>query len=675
MRLRGFIYWSVILFCTFSFCAHAQEEDVWNISLDSLVVKSYQNTSLMKTNGNGKVTWDLRQMESLPKILGNADPVRYAQMLPGVQTNNEFSAGLRIQGCDNQHNVITVGEVPIYNINHLLGFFSSFVSSHYPVMELTKSPASVQMANRLGSELTMELPDSIPSSVNGEVSLGLISSQGTLRIPVTRRLGVTLSLRGSYMNLLYGHWLREGDHRLRYSFFDSNVTIDYRVNSRNRIIFDSYWGMDRANFSEESYLAKMKARWGNQMASLHWHHCNDHGVLVRNTVFATRYHNLFQLHMTDMVFRLPSSILDIGYKGYVTWQRWNAGIEAIMHEIQPQALERTGSYNEFMTDAEVERPLELSMYGEYTLHLSDRFKAIGGVRGSVFNNTGISYWGIDPLLLFCYDNMDFQFSISCYRKHQYLFQTGFSDMGLPTEFWMPSRQGLKPQVANAINISLNHYFLNRRYKVSADVYYKKLDGQIEYSGSVLNLMNTVYSIDESLLHGQGENYGYSLLLNKCSGSITGWVGYSYTHSARTFNSDGHEGRFPSNHSRPHEVNLVVTYSPNNHWDFGATLVYASGTPFTVAESLSLINGNILVQYGEHNGKRLSPYARADISINYTWTHRTFKENSVNFSLYNLTCHNNELFYYLKSHHDGRFAYRPVHSILKLLPSLSYYCKF
>ena len=195
MRLRGFIYWSVILFCTFSFCAHAQEEDVWNISLDSLVVKSYQNTSLMKTNGNGKVTWNLRQMESLPKILGNADPVRYAQMLPGVQTNNEFSAGLRIQGCDNQHNVITVGEVPIYNINHLLGFFSSFVSSHYPVMELTKSPASVQMANRLGSELTMELPDSIPSSVNGEVSLGLISSQGTLRIPVTRRLGVTLSLR------------------------------------------------------------------------------------------------------------------------------------------------------------------------------------------------------------------------------------------------------------------------------------------------------------------------------------------------------------------------------------------------------------------------------------------------------------------------------------------------
>ena len=646
MRLGGFIFWSVIIFCTSSFCAHAQEEGVWNISLDSLVVKSYQNTSLMKTNGNGKVTWDLKQMESLPKILGNADPVRYAQMLPGVQTNNEFSAGLRIQGCDNQHNVITVGEVPIYNINHLLGFFSSFVSSHYPVMELTKSPESVQMANRLGAELTMELSDSIPSSINGEVSLGLISSQGTLRIPVTRRLGVTLSLRGSYMNLLYSHWLREGDHRLRYSFYDSNVTIDYRVNSRNRIIFDSYW--------------------------LHY---KDNGAQIRNTVYATRYHNLFQLHMTDMSFRLPSSILDIGYKGHVTWQRWNGGIEVIMHQIWPQALERTGSYNEFMTDAEVERPLELSMYGEYTLHLSDCLKAIGGVRGSVFNNTGISYLGFDPLLLFYYDNMDFQFSISCYRKHQYLFQTGFSDMGLPTEFWMPARQGLKPQVANAINISLNHYFLNRRFKVAADVYYKKLDGQVEYSGSVLNLMNTVYDINESLLHGKGENYGYSLLLNKCSGSITGWIGYSYTHSARTFNSDGHEGQFPSNHSRPHEVNLVVTYSLNNHWNFGATLVYASGTPFTVAESLSLINGNILVQYGEHNGKRLSPYARADVSINYKWTHHIFKENGVNFSLYNLTCHNNELFYYLKSHHDGRFAYRPVNSILKLLPSLSYYCKF
>ena len=64
----------------------------------------------------------MKFMENMPQILGNADPMHYAQMLPGVQTNNEYQGGIHVQGCDNEHNQITIGGVPVYNAVHLLGF-------------------------------------------------------------------------------------------------------------------------------------------------------------------------------------------------------------------------------------------------------------------------------------------------------------------------------------------------------------------------------------------------------------------------------------------------------------------------------------------------------------------------------------------------------------------------
>ena len=42
----------------------------------------------------GAVQWNLRALETMPQMLGSADPVRYTQMLPGVQTGGEVSLDL-----------------------------------------------------------------------------------------------------------------------------------------------------------------------------------------------------------------------------------------------------------------------------------------------------------------------------------------------------------------------------------------------------------------------------------------------------------------------------------------------------------------------------------------------------------------------------------------------------
>ena len=370
-------------------------------------------------------------------------------------------------------------------------------------------------------------------------------------------------------------------------------------------------------------------------------------------------------------------ITDFGYHGHVESGKWRCGIEAIVHMIKPQSIEGERGYQLSARQVTENRPVEASLYGDYCLPIAEHIGLITGLRSSVFANSGVNYYGIDPLLSLYYDNLNTRLTVTIGRKHQYLFQTGFSDAGLPTEFWMPANRTVKPQTADSFGFAFNHYLFNRGYRLNVDLFYKKLGGQLEYSGSVLDLVNTVYDIDRMLLHGNGENYGCNVMINKCSGRLTGWVGYSFTHAYCRLQGpeQGSAGVFPANHSRPHEFNAVLGYALNSHWNFGMTLVWASGTPYTAARSMSLINGNVIIQYDKHNGSRLRPYARVDVSVNFKWKGRLFKENGLNFSVYNLTNRENEWFYYLKTRKDGQLAYRPITSFLTILPSVNYYCKF
>ena len=103
--------------------AEAQTDSLY-LSIDSTTFVSQRHSSLLKPSSDGVMTVNLEMLQNLPKILGNTDPMQFVRLLPGVQTNSECDAGVHIQGCDNAHNDISIGGVPIYGASHLLGIFS-----------------------------------------------------------------------------------------------------------------------------------------------------------------------------------------------------------------------------------------------------------------------------------------------------------------------------------------------------------------------------------------------------------------------------------------------------------------------------------------------------------------------------------------------------------------------
>lgn len=677
----------VRLFCIFVCGVLSIQSSVSAETVDTLNSVQLQNVEirgkhlrsyLKQIDGASIINMSL--MDEMPHILGNADPMHYAQLQPGVQTNSEYDAGLHIQGCDNSHNWVSLGGVPIYNAAHLLGFFSIFNAGQFSDMMMQKTAVAADFPNRLGGSLNMRTPtwilleDSLyMSKTHGEISVGPMSSQGTLRLPVGNRSLLLLSARAAYLNLLYSKWLEVDGDEVKYDFSDYNLSFISQQDESNAIKLETYWGYDNMKIGQGAYALNGRLKWGNSMLGVHWY-ARHETWQMEHLAYFSHYANHLNINEFSFDLGVKSCILDFGYKGSVTAGRWSLGTELIHHRLSPQDISLEGNLVNYSSDTQRQNTWEMSAYCDYGQSLGSSVMMNVGARFSGYHNQSLFYhinphlklhWQVSPIL-----GMTFIISF----RHQYLFQTGFSSAGLPTEFWFSSSEQHRPQKAFNLSWLGEVWFANREYRLSGEVYVKWLRNQLESSGNLFDVLYSAYSYDTSLLHGKGINMGVNFLLEKRRGKLTGWLSYSLGRARRKFDGEDYQGWYPANHERIHELNVVATYRLGKKCSVGATYVFASGTPYTQVKDAYLVANNLVAEYGPHNGNRVAPYMRLDLSMNYDFLMRSGKRSGINFSLYNATMHGNDLFYRIKVYKD-HVSYRAFRFVMPIMPSISYYYKF
>lgn len=643
-------------------------------------------SQLREIEGTSIISMSL--MDEMPHILGNADPLHYAQLLPGVQTNSEYDAGLHIQGCDNSHNYVSLGGAPVYNAAHLLGFFSIFNAGHFTEMSLQKSPVSASFPNRLGGRVDMLTPtwlaaeDSLSvGAVHGELSVGPMSSQGTLRLPVGKRSLLLLSARAAYLNLLYSKWLEVDGDEVKYDFSDYNLSYITQLDDANVLKFEGYWGYDKMKVGQASHGLQGKLKWNNTMAALHWYSRSKDGLEERKKdwsmeqmVYYSRYANRLNVDEYSFQVGMRSFIFDLGYKGNFSCGRWSVGAEVIRHQLLPQDVGITGNLANYQTDAQHQQATETSAYLQYCQPLGENLLMEMGARVSGYHCQK-SFYRVMPHLKFNYDlSQSAKLNLNLGIRNQYLFQTGFSSAGLPTEFWFAADQNHRPQYACHAALQGEFWFAEKEYRLSVETYYKWLMNQIENNSNMFDILFSSYSFDGSLLHGKGYNYGLNLLLEKRRGKLTGWLSGSLGRAMRKFDGEQYQGWYPAGHERIYELNAVATYRINRRVSLGTTYVLASGTPYTKVNYAYLMSGNLVTEYGPHNGGRVKPYMRLDLSASYDFATKGSIRSGINFSLYNVTMHGNDLFYRIKVY-DNHVRYNGFKFLMPIMPSLNYYCKF
>ena len=350
------------------------------------------------------------------------------------------------------------------------------------------------------------------------------------------------------------------------------------------------------------------------------------------------------------------------------------GAEVIRHQLLPQNVGISGNLANYQSDTQCQKAMEASAYLQYCQPLSEKLLMELGARASGYHCQK-SYYRMMPHLGVHYNlSPSAKLNLNLSIRNQYLFQTGFSSAGLPTEFWFAADANHRPQYACHVALQGEFWFAEKEYRLSVETYYKWLKHQMENSSNMFDILFSSYSFDGSLLHGKGYNYGLNLLLEKRRGKLTGWLSGSLGRAMRKFDGAQYQGWYPAGHERIYELNAVATYRINRRVNLGATYVLASGTPYTKVNDAYLMSGNIVTEYGPHNGDRVGPYMRLDVSMGYDFVMKGSTRSGINFSLYNVTMHRNDLFYRIKVY-DNHVRYGPFNFLMPIMPSINYYYKF
>ena len=648
--------------------AGAQTDSLY-MYLDSLTFVSEKSTSTIVRSRSDLLTVDLAQMQGLPKILGNTDPLHFVKLLPGVQTTTEYDSNIYIRGCDASHNDMTIGGVPLFGVNHLLGLFSIFNPSHYPKMTFSNASSS----NRLGGTVAMDLPDTLHKKVTGDISVGLISTQGSLGVRLGEHSHLRASFRQSYVNMIYSRWLKVGDSSVKYGFGDYNLTYLYSDGKQDKVWVDLYIGQDNALLDEDSYGVDFSFDWGNYKTSVHWAHNGD-DVQHSHSIYSSAYGSECNLSQVLAKLRMPSYIMANGYKGDLTWENLTTKAELTFYNALPQVPVAEGLASQSDVDIEKQFGVEASLYTSYEKTF-DRWGVKVGLKGLCFHNpeTGTSL-GLLPDASLSYNAYHAGRITASYGwSKQNLFYTGLSTSGLPIEFWFLSGKYADPQYAQWVDLSYDLQFCRNMYSLSCALYGKQLFNQVEYAGDLMDMFTAAYDLNSLLLHGYGYNFGLNVMLHKQSGKFTGWLSASLGRALRKFDDPRSNGWVPANHERIMELNAVGSYKYKK-WDFAGTFIFASGLPFTAPKSYYLSSGQLVADFGERNACRMRPYIRLDLSATYCFIKNDRHENGINISVVNAFGRRNDVMYKLRVY-ETEFAYARQSFALRIIPSVSYYHKF
>lgn len=680
----------------------------------------------------------MKTVKNLPVLLGEADIIKTIQLLPGVQSGSEGMSGMYVRGGGPDQNLILLDGVPVYNVNHLFGFFSVFNPDAIQNVKLIKGGFPARYGGRLSSVLDISMKEGNNKEFKGSGSVGLIAAKLALEGPIGENTSFIVSGRRTYIDVLAFPFVKmvgksEGYEKFGFGYFfhDVNAKVNHKFSDRSRLFASAYLGKDKfysvmedsgtdtyinyetneAIVDKWSYRDEMQFWWGNVTGALRWNYMINNKLFSNTTFTVSRYKMLtgYEYYSSDKLmdeFNYNSGILDYGGKvdfDYFpnpnhsikfgignTYHTYNPGVFLLRYNGEDDETETTEMGNSKIFTH------ELGAYVEDDIRLGSLVKLNVGLRWSGFKVRDEFYNALEPRIssrVLISDKLSVKASYA--EMSQYINLLANSNIGLPTDLWVPVTDKIKPQKARQVALGAV-YALTNDIDISLEAFYKEMDNIIEYKEGA-----TFFSIDNNweskVAMGKGWSKGIELLLMKKYGKTTGWLGYTLSQSDRQFNRPGQEisygKRFPYKFDRRHDISLVLTYKLRDDIDFGLTWVYGTGNAVTLGYEMypsmeqsngSEYNDTDVDYYGynspdityleKRNNFRMPAYHRLDFSINFhkekKWGRRTW-----NLSVYNAYNRQNPFFMQWEQDWDDDKVKLYQYSLFPIIPSLTYKFEF
>ena len=625
-----------------------------------------------------RISLDLRTIETAPAFI-EPDLFRTIQMLPGVQTLNDYSSALYVRGSTPDQNLIMMDGITIYNPYHLGGIFSTFNTSSIKEADFHAGGFTARYGGRMGAILNVVTREGNTEKFEGSVDLSSMSSKMLLEGPLPSFLGVKgswmLAGRRTYLDQVLKLLIKGNDLPFRYYFYDYQGKINIDINQDHRLTYSRFYGDDIVEFSysdsysdydivedyEQNEMATTDLNWpwGNKTNSLTWRWLISPQVVARTFLANSRYRFDFNFgfglkgdwrsgsetgnYDEKFEFDFYDIINDNTIETELSWH----GItnHQIMAGFQIKKVDYDlGMDFEFQTLdtlinlsplSQKDNTVESSLFLQDKWSLSQRIVLQIGARFMDYSEHDKLYF--DPRVGVKYlaqENLSYKLSLG--RYHQFLTIANPEDETWRIiDFWLGITEEQRAPFSDHYILGLE-YLAEDNWLFRCETYYKHFENLItlkqgelftsDDSGTRITPFNEFYPT-------KAYAYGIELLYKKTAGRLRGWIGYTFAETKKHIEK---HGWYNPKYDRRHTLNIVGDFEIMENLHFSTSLQTSSGQPHTPAigryQEWEVNNDPYMPVYGfsegylvgEKNSERLSPYFRMDVGFKQKTKGRIFK---------------------------------------------------
>ena len=603
----------------------------------------------------------------MPALMGEHDVIKSLQLVPGIKLFADGSTNFNVRGGDRDQNLILLDEAPIYNPSHVLGLFSTIIPDAAKDIKIYKGDLPVQQGGRLSSLIDIKTYEGNMTKFGLSGSIGLAASRLSVEGPLKKDKS-SYFISGRFSNL---NWFTRNiaNSNAKIGFYDFNTKFNISLNKNNRLYFSFYSGLD--NFED---IGNSGIQWGNFAGTLRWNHIFN-SRLFSNTTLYSSWYNYYLITSIPNNDRWHSSIANLSLKSDFSYfinpeNNVYFGAKISFHGFNPGNYEPgNGIMPQSVPVVPKKNANEVALYAGNEQQFFEKISIKYGLRLSVWQNIG-------PTTEYTYDENYNPINATQYNKGEiyntyvelaprlglaYQISSGLSAKAFYTrsiqnvhlitnsispftnfEVWLPSSLNIKPQKADQIGAGLFMKWPEKSLALSGEVYYKWMDNQIDYIDHASMILNPF--IEGELRFGKGRSYGGEIQLEKKQGTLTGWIGYSYSRSFRKIVEINNGKEFPTYFDRPHEISLFLSQKLGRKWDIGVNWIYNTGASITSPTGFYQFESQKVPIYAERGNDRLPDYHRLDFSVNFQLNRpeNQFK-HYINLSMYNFYGQHNPVY--------------------------------
>ncbi len=654
--------------------------------------------------------------EYIPQVLGEFDLVKNLQFLPGVQSGLEGSSGLFIRGSSQDQNLFLLDGIPMYNTNHLFGFFSAFNIDAVSGFRLYKGAMPAKYGSRSSSVVDISLKEGNAYEPSGKIGLGLLNVYGFLEFPIFSEK-TTLAISGKrsipgitdIVNPVYNPLLESSEPRS--FFYDLSAKLTHRFSDKDKLNLIYYSAKDLYGQSQRDVTTSGQAqirdevneevKWANHVAGIQYTRLHSPRLYARYSLNYVRYS--FDVNET-----LDRTVTDNGITSNANFDfNYNSGIDEILaradfeyrknesHMYRFGVWQSNRRFRQGRIDATISNlgvdldtaigfsealwSNELAFYAEDDIQVNSRLHTKVGMRLSTYHTSGKFWVRPEPRVSFGYlINDKMVLNGSYIYASQFIHLLSNSGIGIPTDLWLPATENIGPQGNHQASLGMQ-YRLAKAYELSAEVYYKAMRQVTGYREGTSPL-DIQLDWEQRILQGNGEAYGLELMLQKQFGDLNGILAYTLARSTRQIEGINGGRKYNFRYDRRHQVSLNLIFKRNQRNHFAFNIVYGTGYPITFPYGrFKDINGRVVFDYQDKNGYRLKDYFRVDIGLisRRGLAGRDINTRFVqefNISVYNLLNRFNPVYLYLSQNDQGDYEATEV-ALFPFFPAFNYRIKF